>query len=261
MSDDVEFNAHAHIPITRSFVLDDLVVRSDGDGRTVEAYAAVFGQPTEISDHFGHYMEVIDRTAFNEAINGRSLVRQKPRVLFNHGRDIYGNPSDRFSMPIGTPETITADTRGLRTVTRIAKTPLGDEVLELMRSGAIDGFSFQGKPIKSQQVAAPSRDELPTIVRQKLGLAEYGPGVFVAYAGAGVLAIRTEQIVAEIDQLTPDQLAELVDVLRSRVPDLATVPVETDARDADETGQPVRAADELDPHRRLMAARLRGLLS
>lgn len=244
-------------PIARSFPLDDLVVRTDGDGRTVEAYAAVFDKPTEIRDHFGHYTETIDRTAFNVAIN-RSA--QKPKVLFNHGKDIYGNPSDRFALPIGVPETIRADGHGLRTVTRISKTPLGDEVLELMRDGAVDGFSFQGAPHRSQRIAAKSRDELPTIVRQELGLTEYGPGVFVAYSDARILAVRTEYLVDEIDQLPPDQLAELVQVLRSRVPDLADSRTD-DARNADDTGQPDRAAGEFNHERRLMAARLRGLIT
>lgn len=241
--------------IARSFELDDLVVRSEGDGRTVEAYAAVFDKPTEIRDQFGHYTEVIDRAAFNVAINRG----QKPKVLFNHGRDIYGNPSDRFSMPIGTAESVASDGHGLRTVTRIARTELGDEVLELMRSGAITGFSFQGRAVKSQHQAAKSRDDLPTIRRQELGLTEYGPGVFVAYSDARLLAVRTESLVAEIDQLPPDQLAELIAVLRSRVPDLADGrPV--DARDADDHGQPDRAAAEFQAKRRLLAARLRGII-
>jgi HK97 family phage prohead protease len=244
--------------ITRSFLLDDLVVRSEGDGRTVEAYAAVFGQPTEIRDHFGHYNEVIDRAAFNVAIN---RTKGKPRVLFNHGKDLYGNPSDRFAMPIGTPESITADSRGLRTVTRIAKTELGDEVLELMRSGAIDGFSFQGAPIKSQTLARTDGDELPTIVRQQLGLTEYGPGVFVAYSGAQVMAIRTEQLADEIGHLDHDQLAELVDVLRSRIPDLGDLVRSEGPGSADDTSQPDTAARDFNHQRRLMAARLRGIAS
>ena len=31
--------------------------RTGGDGRTVEAYAAVFDDPAEINDHEGHYIE------------------------------------------------------------------------------------------------------------------------------------------------------------------------------------------------------------
>lgn len=253
MSDDAPDLVAPVQPISRSYALDDLVVRSEGDGRTVEAYAAVFGTPTEVRDQYGHYFEVIDRAAFDVTIKRGTKVG----VLFNHGMDIYGRPSDRFSMPIGTPESITADGRGLRTVTRISRTPLGDEVLELMRDGAIDGFSFTGKPLRNQRVA-PAAGDLPTIVRQELALKEYGPAVFRAYEGARVLALRAETLAEHIDQLAADQLAELVEVLRSRVPDLAEGR-SVDSSDADDTAPPDRAAGDFDRHRRLMAARLRGL--
>src|SRR5258708_37506279 len=46
-------------PYVRSFPLQDIHVRSSGDGRTVEAYAAVFGVPAEVKDQSGHYMEDI----------------------------------------------------------------------------------------------------------------------------------------------------------------------------------------------------------
>jgi hypothetical protein len=46
---------------TRSFSLEDISVRSGGDGRTVEAYATVFNTPAEVRDQDGEYIEVIDR--------------------------------------------------------------------------------------------------------------------------------------------------------------------------------------------------------
>lgn len=242
MTDLVDVPA-SRTPITRSFALEDLVVRSDGDGRTVEAYATVFGQPAEIRDFDGHYLEVIDRTAFNGAIKRGAKVG----VLFNHGKDIYGNPSDRYSMPIGTPESITADARGLHTVTRISKTPLGDEVLELMRDGAIDGFSFSGRPIRSQRQPGKGTD-LPTIVRTELSLREYGPAVFRAYDDARVLAVRAEDVADTISHLDPGQFTELVEVLRGRV---------LDACPADAAVQ--HNADD-DFARRQMAARIRRII-
>jgi HK97 family phage prohead protease len=178
-------------PILRSFAIDDLVVRSDGDGRTVDAYAAVFGQPTEIRDQYGHYYETIDRTAFDGVLK-RNV---KPAVFFNHGRDIYGNPSDKWSAPVAVHRSASADGRGLRVSSWYVNTPAGDEALELMRSGAVDGFSFSGKPNRSRTIPAARGEDLPTIVRQELGFAEYGPAVFRAYADARVLAMRSQQIV------------------------------------------------------------------
>ena len=45
---------------TRSFALEDISVRSGGDGRTVEAYATVFNIPADVRDADGEYIEVID---------------------------------------------------------------------------------------------------------------------------------------------------------------------------------------------------------
>ena len=53
----------------RTYALEDIhIVRAaqGGDGRTVEAYAAVFNDPAEIHDYEGHYIEVIDPAAFNQ---------------------------------------------------------------------------------------------------------------------------------------------------------------------------------------------------
>ena len=75
---------------TRSFALEDISVRSGGDGRTVEAYATVFNIPTEIHDHDGDYLEVIDPGAFNRAIGlaKRSQGGWNIPVMFNHGMTI-----------------------------------------------------------------------------------------------------------------------------------------------------------------------------
>jgi HK97 family phage prohead protease len=243
--------------IIRSYAIDDLVVRSDGDGRTVDAYAAVFNSPTEIQDQYGHYFEVIDRTAFDGVLK-RGV---KPAVFFNHGRDIYGRPSDKWSAPIGVHRSAQVDGRGLRTESYISRTPAGDEALELMRDGAIDGFSFSGKPNRSRTIAAARGEDLPTILRQELSLKEYGPAVFRAYDDARVLALRSGQIADDIARLSVDQLAELVDVLRTRVPDLADLGRSDDTTGADVTALHDRAAGEFDQQRRQMAARLRGLIT
>lgn len=265
MTDDTIDTPEPSGPILRSFTIDDLVVRSDGDGRTVEAYAAVFNQPTEIQDQYGHYYEVIDRSAFNGVIK-RGV---KPQVFFNHGRDMYGNRSDRWSTPVAVHRAIEADGRGLRVKSWFVNTPAGDEALELVRSGAVDGYSFSGKPNRNKTLAASSANDLPTIVRQDMGLVEYGPAIMRAYEGAKVLALRSQHLdsfdpdewAEQIERLNPDQLAELAPVLRSRVPDLANILGRSDnSADADDTApSDVDDAGEFDIRRRLMAARLRGL--
>lgn len=243
-------------PIIRSFAIDDLVVRSDGDGRTVEAYAAVFDAPTEIQDQYGHYYETIDRSAFNGVLS-RGV---KPAVFFNHGRDIFGNPSDKWSAPVAVHRSAEPDGRGLRVSSWYVKTPAGDEALELIRSGAVDGFSFSGKPNRSKTIPA-TNNGLPTILRQQLSLVEYGPAVFRAYDDAKVLAIRSEQIADQLERMSPEQASELIEVLRSRFPDLAELGGSENRSNADATASQTPAAgDSHDQARRLMAARLKGII-
>jgi HK97 family phage prohead protease len=187
----------------RLYPLEDMhIIRSadGGDGRTVEAFAAVFGQEAEISDHEGHYIEVIDPSAFNRAIEHASRARGgfpgAVKVLYNHGMTIQGTPSERFSMPIGTPVEIRAEARGLLTRTRYSETPLADEVLESIRSGSITSQSFTGQIRRSDPQLArgeryrPRGGSLTTVRRTELGLREYGPVLWPAYSGAEILGVR-----------------------------------------------------------------------
>src|SRR5690606_2086691 len=84
----------------RSYPLEDIHVDASGDGRTVEAYAAVFNVPTEIRDRDGHYMEVIAPGAFDRTIAERGT---RFGVFYNHGLTLHGASSERGSVPIGTP--------------------------------------------------------------------------------------------------------------------------------------------------------------
>lgn len=178
----------------RSWALDDIeIVRAaDGgsDGRTVRAYAAVFDTPAEITDGHGHYMEQIDRRAFNRQLG---LGIQRVGVFYHHGLTIHGTPSELGSVPIGSPVDIKADTRGLLTVTRYNRSALADSVLEAIRSGDIRGYSFRGRIFKSNPERLPrprAGGQLPTVVRTELGLTEYGPTPTPAYAEAAITAIR-----------------------------------------------------------------------
>src|SRR6185436_5043621 len=159
----------------RMWDLDDIEILRGGDGRTVEAYAAVFDTPTEIKDQHGHYMEVISRSAFNRAI---SHGIDRVGFFYHHGMTLHGTPSELGSVPIGSPVDIRADGKGLRTVSRFNKSQLADGVLEAIRAGDIRGYSFRGRIFQSNP-AKPARQvrggELTTVTRTELGLTEYGP--------------------------------------------------------------------------------------
>src|SRR6266702_482813 len=187
----------------RIYSLEDIAVISaeqGGDGRVVEAYAAMFGQEAKIHDHEGHYIEVIEPSAFNRAIEHASRARggfaSAFKVLWNHGRDLSGNPAARFSMPIGVPVHVQAEARGVLTRTRYSETPLADEVLENIRNGSITAQSFVGPIMRSDPQLRrggryrPSGGKLQTVHRTELGLRDYGPVLWPAYSGAEILGVR-----------------------------------------------------------------------
>jgi HK97 family phage prohead protease len=189
--------------LMRDYPLEDLhIVRSGdgGDGRTMEAFAAVFNTETEIRDFEGRYLEVIEPAAFNKRLADLQRSRQgfgQVKVLFNHGCDNDGKSAERFQMPVAVPVSIEASTRGLLTRSRFVNTPLGDEVLELVRSGAVTAMSFQGRIVRSTpprqkygRYAPDSSGRLTTVRRMELGLHEYGPVLFPAYEGAGINGVR-----------------------------------------------------------------------
>lgn len=177
--------------VTRSFALDDIRRSRTGDGRTVEAYAAVFDSPSEITDRDGHYLEQIHRTAFNRTLSHRGTAFG---VFYNHGKTLYGTASDRASVPLGTPVEVRADNRGLLTVTRYNKTPLADDVLEAIDNGDIRGQSFTGRILRSTPERGPFRSrngELTLVTRHEVGLIEYGPTPFPAYEDAEIVGRRS----------------------------------------------------------------------
>jgi HK97 family phage prohead protease len=195
-------------PCERTFLLEDIAIRTGGDGRTVVAYAAVFDTPAEIYDQDGHYNEILARGAFDKTIGERAGQIQ---VFYNHAKTVYGTPSERYSMPLGTPEEIVADNRGLLTVTRYNKTPLADEVLESIRNGDIRGQSFSGRflPGKSKR----SRGKDGALVRSEVALREYGPTPMPSYKEAAIVGVRMEELVDTIGGLDDEQRAELIRIL------------------------------------------------
>jgi phage head maturation protease len=187
----------------RTYGLEDahIVRTADGDssGRVVEAYCAVFDEPVEIHDFQGDYEEEIDRTAFNKRIE--DVRRSKAgfagvKCMYNHALTIHGTPSERFSMPCAVTEHISAEGRGVLTRARYLDTALGNEVLELWRSGAISAQSFTGAIIRSTPELRRggkyhARDgKLQRVRRLELGLREFGGTPFPAYDGAELVGVR-----------------------------------------------------------------------
>ena len=204
--------------IFRYYPLDDIriVSRADGEpsGRIVEAYATVFDEPAEIHDGQGHYLETIDRAAFDQTLAKISRSRGgfgAVRVLFNHGKTMEGQPAPEFQRPIGKALDIRPDGRGLLTRTEYAKKPFAEEILDDIREGRITGQSFVGGIERSDPELRGPGDRyrgrngaLTTVRRMALGLREYGPVLYGAYTGAEFLGVRMQSP----GEVTPDDFDE-----------------------------------------------------
>jgi HK97 family phage prohead protease len=163
----------------------DLHVRSDG--RTVFGIAVPYNSPTVVNDGFGPYTEVFNRGSFAKTIQERG---DRVKLLVNHDR--VGR------LPIGRATTLREDASGLFMEARISKTVGGDEVLELIRDGAIDGFSVGFQPVKDREV------DTRTIERVEVRLNEVSAVAFPAYEGAPVEG-------ADPDTSDPDEGDEAVE--------------------------------------------------
>ena len=215
--------AESLAPFYRSFPLEDISIRSGGDGRTVEAYAAVFNTPAPISDQDGQYIEELDPAVFNRAISDAAPQGSRKNwrigVFYNHGMTIMGTPSDRHSMPIGKINDIKADNRGLWTEIRYNRTPLADEVLENIREGSIPGYSFSGMFRRSSPLvprggfrANHRTGELPTVRRTESTLKELGPTPFPYYKDAEIVGMRA------LFGADPELLLRMMSMLRDGAP-------------------------------------------
>jgi HK97 family phage major capsid protein/HK97 family phage prohead protease len=181
----------------RAFPLRDIEILSrakGGDGRTVTAYAAVFNKPTEIVDQDGHYNEQIAPVAFNKSLADRS---RKIGVYYNHGKTLHGTPSERGSVPLGSPlEPPRPDGNGLLTVSRYNRTQLADDVLEAIKNGDITGQSFTGVFLHSDPDNGPyygRSGQLTTVTRREIALVEYGPTPIPAYEAAEIVGVRNRE--------------------------------------------------------------------
>lgn len=176
---------------------------TEGDGRTLTGYAAVFAQDTEIDSFEGRFVESIRKGAFRKTIRESTPVMQ-----FDHGHHpLIG------SIPIGSIEDLREDDQGLYVEARLSENWLIEPVREAIAQQTVSGMSFRfevvrdswtdvnGKQVKTDELLdllwypgdrGPLRRELI-----ELKCRELGPVVFPAYAGTAV-SVRGRGMAAEL---------------------------------------------------------------
>lgn len=158
---------------TRAWV-SSLEIRSGGDGRTIVGLAAPFDQPAQIQDFQGRYTESIQRGAFARTIAERGA---KVKLLVQH---------DAQRLPIGRATSLREDTAGLVAELRVSNTAAGNDALELVRDGILDGLSIGFRAVRDTWSPDRSRRTL-----QEIRLDEISIVGEAAYDAAKVLAVRS----------------------------------------------------------------------
>lgn len=204
--------------LTRAYPLDNIEIVSrakGGDGRTVEAYAAVFGVRTEVHDQHGDYIEENDPAMFTRTINNGAVKRAI--VLYNHGFDARGKSGGLPTVPLGRPVDIRADKRGLLTISRYNNSQFADTVLESIKNGDITAQSYEGPIYRSTPDRVPKvrrGGPLPLVRRMEMGLKNYGPTPTPYYQDAEITAVRSAlELAEEFAQLDAEQRDELIRAL------------------------------------------------
>lgn len=178
--------------ILRHEVAAELEVRSSGDGRTVTGIACPFGKPTQIREFGRSYTESFAYGAFAATIaSGRTV-----KFLGLHNRQTF---------PLGRAISLREDRVGLIPELRVSKTQAGDEALELIRDGALDGLSVGFEPV------TPRGDHYAAhIERTEVKLREISATPFPAYGDAVITEVRQE-----IEEEELDRAAEAMEMLRA----------------------------------------------
>ena len=172
----------------------DLTIRSGGDGRTVSGICVPFNTPTSVCDWGVRYQEQFAPGAFQRTI--AHAGPQRVKFLAQH---------DRGAFPLGRAETLVDDPAkypGLYGEFRVSKTERGDEALELIRDGALDGLSVGFAPVRSDPMNATSG---ALVTRHEVKLNEVSAVSFPAYDGARIEAVRGEDA---------DRVLEALEALR-----------------------------------------------
>jgi HK97 family phage major capsid protein/HK97 family phage prohead protease len=185
---------------------------TESDGMTLEGYATVFDQDTEIKSWEGHFTERIVKGACR-----KTLRERKPVCQYNHGRDQRVG-----TVPIATYEELREDDEGLYVKGRVHDNEVTLPVRQAIAAGDIPGMSITMQVIRDEW-----RDNAGKIVRgdeirrllwepgdrgplqrtiKEIKLLEAGPVLYPAYTGTSV-GMRS-------DDLTDEQRDEIADQYR-----------------------------------------------
>ena len=170
---------------TITVTADEIEIRAADEGQrpTIHGYAAVFNSlSVPLMGRNGKpFREKIAPGAFTEHLLGRPDIR----ALWNHNPD----------MPIGRTKNgslrVAEDHRGLRIEIDPPDTTWGRDAIEAIRSGVVDGMSFEFAVDADEWAPAADGGQIRTLRKARLN--EVSPVTFPAYQSTEV-GVRSEAV-------------------------------------------------------------------
>lgn len=158
----------------------ELEIRGDGDGRTICGIVVPYDVEQRITPSL---TEVFRQGAFSRVIPAAHRVK----LLVSH---------DSRALPIGRATLLREEARGLWGEFRVSKGSRSDDILELVKDGALSEFSIGFQAIKD------NRRKDGVVERIAAHLAEVSLVTFGAYGHAAqIAAVRETSQTPNLDQL------------------------------------------------------------
>jgi HK97 family phage prohead protease len=156
----------------------DLEIRNDGDGRTICGICV----PYDVEQRIHHSLvEVFRRGVFSRVVPNAHRVK----MLVGH---------DAQALPIGRATLLREDAAGLYGEFRVSKGSRADDILELVRDGALSELSIGFAPLKD------NRRPDGVVERLAAHLAEVSLVTFGAYGQAAtVVGVRDQSTTPNLD--------------------------------------------------------------
>lgn len=198
--------------------------KADVDTRRFKGYASVFN----VVDSYG---DLIPKGAFTRTIKKKFADlpegKSKIKALWLH-RD-----------PIGMPDVIKEDDKGLYVEAKVSKTAKGDEALELIRDGVVDEMSIGYTPEEVTYIERDEDGQYPEGLRRILkivDLFEFSPVVWgandqthVEAAGRDGFSFASFQYALETGRLAEADVERVYELLKSKRTPLNQPPQQGDA--------------------------------
>lgn len=202
IQDETETGGRESGLLCRSFAAE----MSAGDGRTIDVRIVPYGVPAIVSDNGGPvYREMWMPGAFSDQVRGADAGRARHvHVNFRHGQT--------FGDVIGHGLALVERDDGFYGSFKILDGPDGDKALELVRADALSKVSLEAlaKPSWMKRAAGVVQRVKGHLVN--IALCPQG-----AYDDAAVLAIREEELAAELAEEAAEKRAAALDIDREMV--------------------------------------------